>query len=180
MAIYPTLFVGYLGHLAPSVTAGGRGIWIGVALIVAAALLNLLGAKSVGESSVAFSIVLLSPFAVLTVYALFHRAPACAPDSAAQCRFTGRNPVAMWNYMGWDDASLVADEVERPQRTYPLAMAARRFAGGVHLHRADRRGERHRPRPEPLDRGRLGGCGRRDVARRTRGAALAWRSRRRA
>ena len=24
--------------------------------------------------------------------------------------------------MGWDNASTVADEVERPQRTYPLAM----------------------------------------------------------
>jgi len=30
--------------------------------------------------------------------------------------------VAMWNYMGWDNASTIAGEVERPQRTYPLAM----------------------------------------------------------
>ncbi|MCX6926052.1 MAG: APC family permease, partial [Verrucomicrobia bacterium] len=30
--------------------------------------------------------------------------------------------VAMWNCMGWDNASTVAGEVERPQRTYPLAM----------------------------------------------------------
>ena len=29
----------------------------------------------------------------------------------------------MWNYMGWDYASTVAGEVDRPQRTYPLAMA---------------------------------------------------------
>ncbi len=28
----------------------------------------------------------------------------------------------MWNYMGWDNASTIAGEVERPQRTYPLAM----------------------------------------------------------
>jgi amino acid transporter len=28
----------------------------------------------------------------------------------------------MWNYMGWDNASTVAGEVERPQRTYPLAV----------------------------------------------------------
>jgi amino acid transporter len=31
--------------------------------------------------------------------------------------------VAMWNYMGWDNASTVAGEVEHPQRSYPLAMA---------------------------------------------------------
>jgi amino acid transporter len=30
----------------------------------------------------------------------------------------------MWNYMGWDNASTIATEVERPQRTYPKAMLA--------------------------------------------------------
>ncbi len=30
--------------------------------------------------------------------------------------------IAMWNYMGWDNLSTIADEVDRPQRTYPLAM----------------------------------------------------------
>ena len=30
--------------------------------------------------------------------------------------------VAMWNYMGWDNAATVADEVENPQRNYPKAM----------------------------------------------------------
>jgi len=30
----------------------------------------------------------------------------------------------MWNYMGWDNASTVAREVENPQRTYPRAMVA--------------------------------------------------------
>ncbi|MGB2656574.1 MAG: APC family permease, partial [Candidatus Acidiferrum sp.] len=32
--------------------------------------------------------------------------------------------VALWNYMGWDNASTIAQEVERPQRTYPRAMIA--------------------------------------------------------
>jgi len=32
--------------------------------------------------------------------------------------------IAMWNYMGWDNASTIATEVERPQRTYPRAMLA--------------------------------------------------------
>jgi amino acid transporter len=30
--------------------------------------------------------------------------------------------ICMWNYMGWDNASTIATEVERPQRTYPRAM----------------------------------------------------------
>ena len=30
--------------------------------------------------------------------------------------------VVMWNYMGWDNASTVAGEVENPQRNYPLGV----------------------------------------------------------
>src|SRR5580698_627840 len=30
----------------------------------------------------------------------------------------------MWNYRGWDNASTIATEVEKPQRTYPRAMLA--------------------------------------------------------
>jgi amino acid transporter len=30
--------------------------------------------------------------------------------------------IAMWNYMGWDNASTIAAEVDRPQRNYPSAM----------------------------------------------------------
>jgi amino acid transporter len=44
------------------------------------------------------------------------RAPVAAPSLA------GAVSVTLWNYMGWDNASTVAQEVERPQRNYPLAM----------------------------------------------------------
>src|SRR5262249_34876580 len=30
--------------------------------------------------------------------------------------------IAMWNYMGWDNASTIAKEVHHPQKTYPRAM----------------------------------------------------------
>ena len=30
--------------------------------------------------------------------------------------------TALWNYIGWDNASTIATEVKRPQRTYPRAM----------------------------------------------------------
>ena len=127
MAIYPTLFVGYLGHFAPAVTAGARGYWIGVALVAAAAAWNLLGARAIGDSSILLGLVLLAPFAVLSVCALAHRV---APGGASNRHVALRNVdllggilVALWNYMGWDNTSTVAGEVENPRRTYPLAMA---------------------------------------------------------
>jgi amino acid transporter len=125
IGIYPTLFVGYLGHFAPWMTAGHRGLWIGVAMIGASALWNLLGARMVGGSSVLMAILLLLPFAVLTCYAVGHRVtPGGGAIPLRNVDFLGGILVAMWNYMSWDQASTVAGEVDRPQRTYPLAMAA--------------------------------------------------------
>jgi amino acid transporter len=124
MAIYPTLFVGYLGHFAPSLTAGGRGIWIGVALIAVCAAWNVAGAKVVGGSSFVITVLLLAPFAVLSGYAVFHRETAGSqPVPLHNVDMLGGILVAMWNYMGWDNASTIAGEVDRPRRTYPLAMA---------------------------------------------------------
>jgi amino acid transporter len=124
IGIYPTLFVGYLGHFAPWMTAGHRGLWIGVAMIAASALWNLLGARMVGGSSVLMAILLLLPFAVLTCYAVGHRVtPGGGAIPLRNVDFLGGILVAMWNYMSWDQASTVAGEVDQPQRTYPLAMA---------------------------------------------------------
>jgi amino acid transporter len=122
MAIYPTLFVGYLGHFAPWMTQGRRGVLIGAALIAAAAAWNLLGARVVAGSSLWLGILLLSPFCVLMGYGFLH-AGAPAPGGP-RMDLLGGVLVAMWNYMGWDNASTVAGEVDRPRRTYPLAMAA--------------------------------------------------------
>jgi amino acid transporter len=123
MAIYPTLFVSYLEHFNPAMTQNGRGYFIGVAMIAGCVVLNLGGVKSVGTSSFAFTILLLAPFAVLSFYAAIHPQPA-APHAPVHFDFLLGLLVAMWNYMGYDNSSPIAGEVEHPQRTYPLAMAA--------------------------------------------------------
>ena len=76
MAIYPALFIEYLGHFAPAMTANGRGLAIGGALIAAAAAWNVLGARKVGDSSMLLGIVLLAPFAVVMAVAFAYRATA--------------------------------------------------------------------------------------------------------
>jgi len=122
MAIYPTLFVEYLGHFAPRITAGGRGAAIAVALVAACAAWNLLGARTVGVSSVVMGSLLLAPFAVLTGYAALQHAHGAPAVPLGKVDILGGILVAMWNYMGWDNSSTIAGEVDRPSRTYPLAM----------------------------------------------------------
>jgi hypothetical protein len=65
MALYPTLFVDYLGHFAPALTEGHRAIAIELILIAVCTAWNLWGARAVGEGSVWMSAALLAPFVVL-------------------------------------------------------------------------------------------------------------------
>ena len=124
MAIYPTLFVTYLVRLWPA--AGGGATLIGIGLIALCVGINLAGIRPVGAGSLVMTLALLLPFGVVVVLALFS-----APHPAASRRIAGGPGklnlvggilVAMWNYMGWDNVSTIAGEVDRPQRTYPLAM----------------------------------------------------------
>ena len=122
MAIYPTLFTLYLGRLAPSLTAGHRAVWWSLAVLTACLLWNLLGAASVGSGSVWLMCLLLAPFAVLVVAGVRHGvSPALSPTRHSLDLATAFL-VGLWNYMGWDNASTVAAEVERPQHNYPRAM----------------------------------------------------------
>jgi len=87
---------------------------------------NLRGAPAVGEGSVWLFVLLLAPFAIFVVLG-FWRGITLHPTvqwgaSAAGSGFSTAVLVAMWNYMGWDNASTVAQEVENPQRNYPRAM----------------------------------------------------------
>jgi amino acid transporter len=76
------------------------------------------------------SVLLLAPFAVfivlgfwrgLTLHPAMHWGrPAPSPDVDAG--LSTAILVGLWNYMGWDNASTVAQEVENPQRNYPRAM----------------------------------------------------------
>ncbi len=123
MAIYPTLFVLYLGRFAPALTAGWRGFAVGALVVAACAVWNIAGARAVGDGSVVMMLALLAPFGVLTIFGILHRGSVPATH-ASSVDLLGGVLLAMWNYMGWDNASTVAREVEEPQRTYPLAMLA--------------------------------------------------------
>ena len=127
MAIYPTLFVFYLKAMAPWFGVGNHGIYAGLFVVVTCAALNVAGIRVVGITSLWLFFLLSAPFALIVVLAPFKMsamAEAHAAPTATGMGLLGGVLVAMWNYMGWDNASTIAQEVERPQRTYPKAMIA--------------------------------------------------------
>jgi amino acid transporter len=124
MGAYPTVAVLYLKHVWPQAGEGNNGVLIAASILLACLAWNLFGAKAVGDGSVLLGLLLMVPFAVIIVYALFrHGIPAAATGApAGKSDLLAAILVAMWNYMGWDNASTVAEEVENPQRTYPSVM----------------------------------------------------------
>jgi amino acid transporter len=130
MAIYPTLFVAYLTQIAPWFREGHRGVMVGLFVVVACAALNIAGIRVVGITSLWLFFLLSMPFALVVLLSPFKLAAASgaavAPvaSGVGAVGLLGGMLIAMWNYMGWDNASTIALEVERPQRTYPKAMIA--------------------------------------------------------
>ena len=125
MAIYPTLFVAYMTRMFPWFQEGHRGVLVGLAVVVMCVILNIAGVKVVSTTSLWLFFALSAPFILivgLTPFKIGMLANAVTKPTTSTVDIIGGLLIAMWNYMGWDNASTIAAEVERPQRTYPRAM----------------------------------------------------------
>jgi amino acid transporter len=127
MAIYPTLFILYLSRLFPWFAADNRGVMVGLAVVIVCAALNIAGIRVVATTSVWLFFLLSAPFVAIVILAPFKYgalANAVTTPTTSHIDIIGGLLIAMWNYMGWDNASTIATEVKQPQRTYPRAMMA--------------------------------------------------------
>jgi amino acid transporter len=125
MAIYPTLFVAYLTRMFPWFQTNYRGVMVALGVVIVCAILNIAGVKVVSTTSLWLFFALSAPFAAIFLIAPFKigaLANAVTKPTTSNVDILGGLLICMWNYMGWDNASTIATEVERPQRTYPRAM----------------------------------------------------------
>lgn len=127
MAIYPVLFNQYLAFFFPSLGAAAQ--WtISLAMIWTATGINLRGALPVGRVSIVAGCFILAGFGTLAGVALFHAEnvpwqPFLEPGGTAWSGLGVGLSIALWNYIGWDNASTVEGEIVDPSRTYPRALA---------------------------------------------------------
>ena len=125
MAIYPTLFVAYLTSMFPWFHENHRGVLVALGVVVVCAALNIAGVKVVSTTSLWLFFLLSTPFAVIVLlspWKIGALANAVTKPTSSDVGILTGLLICMWNYMGWDNASTIAAEVERPQRTYPRAM----------------------------------------------------------
>src|SRR5262249_37221163 len=108
MAIYPTLFVCYAARLWPAAgTAMGKQL-VGTTMIAACAAWNVRGARAVGGGALVLGAALLAPFLALVVLAFVHPGSPSASAASPSGPLLAGILIAMWNYMGWDNASTIA------------------------------------------------------------------------
>jgi amino acid transporter len=126
MAIYPVLIAAYLAFVLPLGTAAQMAI--GVALVWASGALNVFGARPVGNTSIALTVVITAPFAALVIIGfprLVHWSmPAPTPHGGDLLAAIGGGlTVIIWNFGGWENLSMVAGEMKNPRRNYAYAIA---------------------------------------------------------
>ncbi|MBA3439446.1 MAG: APC family permease [Pyrinomonadaceae bacterium] len=143
MAIYPVLFVNYFAYFYPQLALDETGSaswpvmltrWLIAVLLIAVALaINWRGASAVGRSATINVSLVLVPFALLAISGLAREGGAQAAVAAIKHDLANTKEfgllalglsTVMWNYMGWDNVSTFADEVDDATRNYPRALFA--------------------------------------------------------
>src|SRR5690242_4436647 len=120
MAIYPVLFNQYLAYFFPSL--GREARWI-VALVViwAATAINLRGAFRVGRASIIAGTFIIVGFTLVAIASIPHIGhvpwrPFAAPGREGLNGLAVGLSIALWNYIGWDNASTTQGEVRDATR----------------------------------------------------------------
>lgn len=127
MALYPVLFNQYLRYFLPELDA--RSEWI-VSLVViwGATWINLRGSARVGLASIIAGCFVMVGFLVMSIFCAPHVThvpwqPFASESAHGIGGLAVGISIALWNYIGWDNASTVQGEVKNASRSYPLALA---------------------------------------------------------
>ena len=124
---YAVLTTDYLSFYFPSI-AGWKHYLVSVLIIAAIAWINVRGIQMVGAVSTVLEIFVLLVVGALCVIATTkwqHNpfVPLMPPHVPNFQVFGVGLALGLWLYSGYEQVSSVAEEVENPQRSYPIALA---------------------------------------------------------
>lgn len=125
LAIYPVLFVTYTSFFYPEIVH--YRLIICLAIIWSSAVLNILGIVPVGRVSMLLGGIVLTPFLILFGWLLYtghaHSMPTPSLKGVQLPAVSMGLYFVMWNFLGWDNATTYAGEVQRPVRSYVLSIS---------------------------------------------------------
>lgn len=126
LAIYPVMFVTYLHFFFPE--AEVYKIPICLAVIWISAFLNIRGIVPVGKTSIVLSVIVLAPFIILWILSFInHHGQVHLPQMSLTQKPFSEISLALftvfWNFIGWDNVTTYAEEVNNPVRSYLRSVA---------------------------------------------------------
>jgi amino acid transporter len=126
-SVYAVQFADYLSFYIPGLT-GWKHYFVSWAMVAVITYINVRGIQMVGKFATALEIFILLPVLVLVVIGLskWHHnplVPVVPPHQPLFNIFGVGLALGLWLYSGYEQCSTVAEEVENPRRTYPIALA---------------------------------------------------------
>src|SRR5690349_11373149 len=126
-SVYAVLFTDYLSVWFPQII-GWKHYVISLVLIAVVTYVNVRGIKMVGKFATTLELFILLPIVLLVVLGLLHWhhnpfVPFIPPNRPPFKVFGVGLALGLWLYSGYEQLSTVAEEVENPQRSYPIALA---------------------------------------------------------
>ena len=126
-AVYAVNFSDYLHFYLPQLT-GARHYAASLLVVALITWINIRGIDAVGKFATALEIFILLPVLVLVIMGLakWHYnpfIPVVPPHQPVSSVFGVGLALGLWLYSGYEQCSTVAEEVENPRRTFPLALA---------------------------------------------------------
>jgi amino acid transporter len=126
-AVYAVNFSDYLGFYVPQLT-GWKHYLVSLLVVALITWINVRGIDSVGKFATGLEIFILLPVLVLVAigFAKWQHnpfVPVIPPHKPLFSVFGVGLALGLWLYSGYEQCSTVAEEVENPNRSYPLALA---------------------------------------------------------
>ena len=124
LAIYPVLFVEYASFFFPDIHAWK--IPVCLVIIWGNGLLNIRGVVSIGRATLLLGAIVITPFVLLVITHFTHpgaHVPPPVNTGMPLHAFGLALFTVMWNYIGWDNATTYANEINKPARSYIFSIA---------------------------------------------------------
>jgi len=126
-ALYAVLFTDYLAFYFPQLT-GWRHFLVALSVIAVIGYINVRGSRLVGRVATILELGIMAVVLVMCAMSvrMWHFnpfVPVVPPHKPVFQVFGVGLALGLWLYAGYEQVSSVAEEVENPQRNYPLALA---------------------------------------------------------
>jgi amino acid transporter len=126
-SVYAVQFADYLGYYFPELT-GWRHWIVSLAIVAVITYINVRGIEMVGKFATGLELFILLPVLLLVIIGLAkwqHNpfVPMVPPHQPPFRVFGVGLAIGLWLYSGYEQLSTVAEEVDNPRRSYPLALA---------------------------------------------------------